>query len=299
MPAPEPPNIKKLQKNGDVSGLIAVATDMEDRNIRLAAVEALGEIGEPAVPALIKSLYEPLKFKNLGRAIKEALVKIGTPAVDLLLTELQGDRDREAAEVLGEIGDSRAVQPLITMLNHEQKFRRPPAAKALGQIGDNRAIQPLIAMLNDEFQSMREAAIEALGHFDDPQAREALAPYVIEEDVYDEIGPLARYRLQRTSLNNLLDLEVKTEKYCVYCKHLRNPNLLHPDYSKGAGDCNNWGHSGKDLVSFDETCIHWKPNTKVRFWLSKGYMEHNPEGWPRKPWYQVFDDGPDGEKGTH
>ena len=48
--------------------------------------------------------------------------------------------------------------------------------------------------------------------------------------------------------------------------------------------------------SFDESCEKWKPNKKVRFWLSKGYMEHNPEGWPRKPWYQVFDDGPDGEK---
>lgn len=42
----------------------------------------------------------------------------------------------------------------------------------------------------------------------------------------------------------------------------------------------------------------WEPNTKVRFWLSKGYMMHNIEGWPKKPWYEVFDDGPDGEKGT-
>lgn len=105
------------------------------------------------------------------------------------------------------------------------------------------------------------------------------------------------YKLTKTCLTNPLDLEVTTEKYCVYCKHLRDPNLRDPDYPKGVGECSNYS-SPKSVVSFDDSCGQWEPNTKVRFWLSKGYMEHNLEGWPRKPWYQVFDDGPDGERGT-
>jgi HEAT repeat protein len=108
----------------------------------------------------------------------------------------------------------------------------------------------------------------------------------------------ATYRLTQTCLGNPLDLEVTTEELCVYCKHLRDPNLRDPQYPKGVGECSNYGRSEKGVVSFDDTCSHWAPNTKVRFWLSKGYMEHNLEGWPRRPWYRVFDDGPDGEKGT-
>ena len=105
------------------------------------------------------------------------------------------------------------------------------------------------------------------------------------------------YRLTLTCLGNPLDLEVSTEKYCVYCTHLRDPNLNDPTYPKGVGECANYDND-KSVVSFDDVCEHWIPNTKVRFWLSKGYMEHNLEGWPRKPWYELFDDGPDGEKGT-
>ncbi|MFC2168027.1 hypothetical protein ACFLRW_03510 [Acidobacteriota bacterium] len=103
------------------------------------------------------------------------------------------------------------------------------------------------------------------------------------------------YKLTKTSLSNPLNIEVTTEKYCVYCKHLSDPNLREPGYSKGAGYCtkNNKGEMG-----LDDSCENWEQNTKVRYWLSKGYMENNIEGWPRKPWYPVFDDGPDGKKGT-
>ena len=87
MPVTEMPNIKELQKNGDVSGLIAAmtyaaTTYMEDRKIHLAAVEALGEIGEPAVPALIMAFENHMR--NLGGAINKALVKIGTPAPSII-----------------------------------------------------------------------------------------------------------------------------------------------------------------------------------------------------------------------
>jgi hypothetical protein len=105
------------------------------------------------------------------------------------------------------------------------------------------------------------------------------------------------YTLTKTSLGNPLNLTVRTQKYCVYCSHLRDPNLRDSQRPRGVGECSNYG-SGKAVVDFDDTCEHWEPNSRVRFWLSKGYLEHNREGWPRKPWYQVFDDGPDGEQGT-
>jgi hypothetical protein len=49
-----------------------------------------------------------------------------------------------AAEALGEIGDKRAVEPLIKALGYEDEYVRKSAAEALGKIGDARAVEPLI-----------------------------------------------------------------------------------------------------------------------------------------------------------
>ncbi|HEX04351.1 MAG TPA: hypothetical protein ENH10_04225 [Bacteroidetes bacterium] len=234
-----------------------------------------------------------LGFLDVRKLKEEGDVK-GLIAAAINVNAMWDVTDR-AAEALGQIDDQSAAQQLITFLANNDRSVIKKAARALGKIGDKRAVQPLITLLNDEDDQVLNAAAEALRQIGDPQANDALAEF---EDVikgYQEDGQLARYRLAKTSLNNPLDLEVTTEKYCVYCKHLTDPNLRDSNYPKGVGDCL---LQMKD-ASFDESCEKWRPNKKVRFWLSKGYMKHNREGWPKKPWYQVFDDGHDGEKGTH
>ncbi|MCJ7751524.1 MAG: HEAT repeat domain-containing protein, partial [Armatimonadetes bacterium] len=71
-----------------------------------------------------------------------------------------------AAQALGRIGDTRAVAPLIAVLeNKYEAWRdvRAGAAKALGQIGDVRAVAPLIVPLRDAYSSLvPNAALEAL-----------------------------------------------------------------------------------------------------------------------------------------
>lgn len=56
---------------------------------------------------------------------------------------------RDAAEALGEIGDPRALEPLIAALRDKDKSLTLVAAEALGQIGDPRAIEPLISIFKD------------------------------------------------------------------------------------------------------------------------------------------------------
>ncbi len=77
-----------------------------------------------------------------------------------------------AATALGQIGDIRAVEPLIAHLGDEAEFVRGPAAAALGQIGDPRAVEPLIAAL--KFVVTRNSAAAALGQIGDPRAVEPL-----------------------------------------------------------------------------------------------------------------------------
>lgn len=100
------------------------------------------------------------------------LIKMGDFAVEPLIRALgagfcpyQCDTPykKYAALALGEIGDSRAVNPLIEALKNDYDDNRQAAAWALGEIGDERAIEPLAYVAkNDKDLSVREAAAEAL-----------------------------------------------------------------------------------------------------------------------------------------
>ena len=79
---------------------------------------------------------------------------------------------RDAAEALGQIGDARAVGPLIAALRDDISSVRQAAAEALGQIGDTSAVEPLIAALRAASLGVRRAAADALGQIGDRRALE-------------------------------------------------------------------------------------------------------------------------------
>ncbi len=64
---------------------------------------------------------------------------------------------------LGEIGDPRAVEPLIRLLGDPEWWPRESAAKALGSLGDPRAAPALLLLLADSERRVRAAAAESLG----------------------------------------------------------------------------------------------------------------------------------------
>lgn len=78
---------------------------------------------------------------------------------------------------LGEQRAPEAVPFLIQKLHDLNPTVRRMAAKALGKIGDPRALNPLMAVLQDsnEKLSVRCAAAQALGRMRSPLALEALA----------------------------------------------------------------------------------------------------------------------------
>ncbi len=85
---------------------------------------------------------------------------------------------QKAATALGEIGDVRALQPLIAKLQGTDWEVRHFAAKALGQIGDKRALEPLLAVLKDRDHIVGEAAAQALDRLSwQPTTDETSATY--------------------------------------------------------------------------------------------------------------------------
>jgi uncharacterized membrane protein YhaH (DUF805 family) len=68
---------------------------------------------------------------------------------------------KSAAKELGEIGDSRAVEPLMAVLRGNDGSVVTEAVRALGKIGAP-AVEPLLAALTDADSSVRERAARAL-----------------------------------------------------------------------------------------------------------------------------------------
>ena len=68
-----------------------------------------------------------------------------------------------AAQTLGLIGDTQAVEPLIQTLSDADRCVRMAAAWALGRLGDARAVSKLLQALDDEDWLVRTEASRALG----------------------------------------------------------------------------------------------------------------------------------------
>ncbi len=119
-----------------VQPLIDVLEDTESWN-RMEAARQLGKLGDKkAADSLIKLLDD--KYWNVREAAADALIKLGRPAVDPLINRmLTGSKEsfKIIADILGEIGDTRARQPLEYVLRDKRPFVREAAAQALKKMG--------------------------------------------------------------------------------------------------------------------------------------------------------------------
>jgi HEAT repeat protein len=145
------PNVKKMEAQGDVKGLIRVLRSKHE-SVRNSAADALARIGEPAVEPLIAAL------KDESTQVRDT-----------------------AVVALGKTGDARAMEPLIAALKAESVLR-PLAYDALVEIGKHTSVvEPLIAALKDQDQDIRLVAIRALGEIGDARAVEPLNAIVSAE----------------------------------------------------------------------------------------------------------------------
>lgn len=84
-----------------------------------------------------------------------------------------------AALTLGKIGDTRAIIPMMSILNNrDENYRlRLGVAESLGKLGDDYAVKPLIDILADEREKsvyLKESVAKALGMLGDIRAIEPL-----------------------------------------------------------------------------------------------------------------------------
>ena len=137
----------------------------QDHPLRMDAATALGQIGNARA---VESLIEVLKDKDaeVAAAATESLGQIGRPALHLLITTFSSfsypEASSRAALVLGEIGNIRAVEPLIKAVESSyHDVVRQAATSAMIKIG-GAAVEPLIDYLTHRSRRRRQAAAEVL-----------------------------------------------------------------------------------------------------------------------------------------
>ncbi|MBL7085234.1 MAG: HEAT repeat domain-containing protein, partial [Candidatus Omnitrophica bacterium] len=151
------------------------------------AALALGRIGGPAVPELMKIIVEDSMSLWASVAAILALSEIGpkaAPAIPILIEKLS---DTDASE--------------------KGLYTRRYAAFALGEIGDSRAVEALLEVLGDKAFSVRKAAIEALSKICD---------YGKLEFYYDTV---------ESSWKGYLEKEFREKSEYLFGEELRNSLL--------------------------------------------------------------------------
>jgi len=197
-----------------------------------------------AVRSAIRSLADPQK-RPVAKAL---LVDYGAKAVPPLIRALEGpdaDLACAAAQVLGEIGDPRAIGPLSKIVMHQAPQIATDAVVALGHFPDPKSLAALDQALHSEHPTVRlEAALglaqlssepsgralEALGHLhpDDvsrlcrslleqlgPRARESAFSVALQVNVEAAVGAVLAALEARQAAPSALDL-------------LRRPEVVRP-----------------------------------------------------------------------
>ena len=168
---------------GDARAVAPLVTALRDENrtVRRTAVKALGTIGDARAVGPLIDLLQNLEKDNLVSWVAAKAHQRDAAIADRMVREA-------AASALGEIGDVRAVGPLVSALQDKGQSVRGNAARALAKIGDVRAVDPLIAALDDEEKTVRHAAVSALGEIGDVRA---VGPLIAAFDDEDWVRHLA------------------------------------------------------------------------------------------------------------
>ncbi len=201
------PDIKKMEREKDIKGLIKAMGYDNDESIRKEAAFTLGKITDSQTPIYtikneniksddtadkslnkltVEELINSLNDKdwNIRMNAAKTLVEIGEPAVSKLINSLKDINWQVrwyVAEILGEIGDLSSIEPLIKLLNDENIGVQSNSVIALVKIGKP-GMEILIDNLNSKEWQIRKHLAEILGEIGDKHGVEPLENMLNDEN---------------------------------------------------------------------------------------------------------------------
>jgi HEAT repeat protein len=231
-----------------------------NKSVRFAAASALRRFKDGrAAEALARALRDP----DIAYMAATYLPDLGDLSVEPLVRALN-DQDaavrKHAAFILGRMGDTRAVEPLIAALEDDNATAasvlgglrhpdvvpalgralkeggvlgvRPAAAAALGRLGDPAGVDLLVAALDDLSSFVRRNAAEALGKLRDGRAAKPLIHNGLSDQAIDvhNAAVAALIEMGEVSVDALIAVAEGTERAVKrrFPKGLYDPGSL-PD----------------------------------------------------------------------
>ncbi|MCL5037517.1 MAG: NERD domain-containing protein [Chloroflexi bacterium] len=182
-----------------------------------AIVDTLVNIGEASVLPLIKTLKdddERIVYISAATLGKIGDVRAVEPLMESLNLNSRWPYGRLRA--LMEIGDPASYDCFLKEFQNSSFLYRELAATALGELGDPRAIEPLLEVLNEDFnEKFHDVKKNYAAEIDD----------TMDEDMADDIifnfmyGDLDRFDNQDDEINDIEDLDDLIYLYFKEIKH--------------------------------------------------------------------------------
>ncbi len=167
----------KARDDADARSTVVAAAHSDDRDVRIAALVALGDAHVPEASALIQDALAHESGETRSRLIN-ALGETRDPAAVSAIAQMLDDgstNTRQAAlEALGAIGGDAALKVLKDKLANGSREDINSAARALATTGDASAKQTLIDATQSSRRDEQLAAIRALSQLDGDNVRAAM-----------------------------------------------------------------------------------------------------------------------------
>ena len=205
--------VRLLSRLGDPAGASALSEVVRDRSedevVRNMAADALAVIRDPAVIPLLIDELRVVDDKSTPRAA-EALIRFGPLATPKLIETLAGKEHGTArlwaARILAATRDPAAVEALLDALRDRHDLVRVASADALGNIGDPRALAPLMqAALRDPAPVVRSQAAMASAQLSAADAGNVLVSALRDPDYATRLRALEAF--ESMQLADLAPLE--------------------------------------------------------------------------------------------
>lgn len=183
------PDFESLVAKRDVNQLTKLLNYKKSSDIRRKAANALGQIGGTnAILSLINEIKNYKDHNNdfeFSKSLWDALRNIGEPASDSLINLLNDSDDyvrKNAAFTLSDIGDKRALKPILVIIESSNPEDRYSAVNALRRIGDPSGVDALVRAIKDPDYMVRSQAVFALGEVGGEMAIEPLVSAFQDQD---------------------------------------------------------------------------------------------------------------------
>lgn len=152
------------------------------KSVKLSVVRGLKQrgFGKPERARLVKNAPELVGFLSSFVPKNPKERELGARVLDLASND--AIMRAKAANKLGQLNDSKAIEPLLSALKDPVLDVRAQAAFALGSLKDLRAVNPLLGLLKNGEAKSRSIAAAVLGEFRLSEVVEALINAAKDKD---------------------------------------------------------------------------------------------------------------------